>query len=89
MHLVCGYYHKDECIGMNLWPNLEISKSYLIKKENVCAVETDNGKFFVHTKNGYFFERIVTDIEKRNIIEDIHLTNVYDDNDYDDKLLLM
>ena len=88
MHLVCGYYYKDKFIGMNVWPNLEIAKSCLIKEVNVRAVETENGNFFVRTKNGYFFERIVTDIEKRNIIEDIYLTNVYDDNDDDDEVVV-
>ena len=88
MHLVHGYYHKDEFIGMNVWPNLEISKSCLIKEADIRAVETKNGNFFVRTKNGYFFEQHITDTEKKNIIEDIYLTNVYNDNNDNDEVVI-
>ena len=59
MHLVHVYYYKDKFIGMNVWPNLEISKSCLIKEADICAVETKNRNFLFILRTGTFLNNIL------------------------------
>ena len=72
MHFVCGYYLKDEFVGMCVWPDLRISQMCLMKEIDVCGVETFDNRFYICAKNGFIFQKHVSNRAKRIIIKDIH-----------------
>ena len=39
MHMIAGYYLQNRFVGMSVWPELRINQMYLIKENNVRAVE--------------------------------------------------